>query len=329
VTDTVDVTVFIPTFNGEKYLDQLLTAVESQDFVGEVEILVIDSGSTDGTLSIIAAHEGVRLVQIPQSEFGHGRTRNLAAQLARGEVIAYLSHDAVPHSTSWLRELVAPLHPAGADAVAVFGKHVARANCSPLLAYEIEGVFRACGPDDRVTVVQAGPEGLDALPPAALFYSDVNSASRRHFLTQVIPYRDVSYSEDLAYARDLLAAGYRKAYAPAAVVEHSNDVTLAEYGPRVFDETLGQRRVGEGRPHLSGLGAVLRALKDTVVSGVRLCGDPRYSRAEKLKWSWNNPRHAWAKWLAIYRASHVSLTDEEAIARYSLEARRRRAASAK
>jgi rhamnosyltransferase len=72
------VTVAVLTYNGETYLEQILTAVEAQAIDGEVDILVIDSGSTDGTLGIVARHPGVRLHQIPNSEFGHGKTRNLA-----------------------------------------------------------------------------------------------------------------------------------------------------------------------------------------------------------------------------------------------------------
>jgi rhamnosyltransferase len=316
---SVDVTVFIPTFNGEKYLDRLLTAVETQDFAGTVEILIIDSGSTDATLSIIAEHLAVRLVQIPASEFGHGKTRNLAASLARGKNIAFLSHDAVPVGSSWLASLVAPLDPAGLDCVAVVGKQEARADCFPLLKYEIEGVFNRCGPDGEVTAVDGSTVSAAALGEGELFYSDVNSATRRDFLLNVIPYRDVNYSEDMAFARDLLVAGYRKAYQPAAVVEHSNDVTLAEYGKRIFDENLGMRRVGEGRRSLSWAQAKLRAVRDVARSAARILRDTDYTAGEKATWLLENPAYAWSKWTNIYRALNIDLSDTAAIARYSLE----------
>ena len=214
----VDVTVFIPTFNGEKYLDRLLTAVEAQNVPGTFEILVIDSGSSDATLDIISRHSSVRFVQIPSAEFGHGKTRNLAASLARGATVAFLSHDAIPVGTGWLAALVSPLDSAGLDCVAVVGKQEARPDCFPLLKYEIDGVFRRCGPDGTVTVVDGRSVSADLLGEGELFYSDVNSATRRDFLRNVIPYRDVEYSEDMAFARDLLRAGYRKAYQPAALV---------------------------------------------------------------------------------------------------------------
>ncbi|BDU11228.1 hypothetical protein AINA4_11490 [Aurantimicrobium sp. INA4] len=321
-TQAVDTTVFIPTFNGEKYLDQLLNSVEKQNFAGTFEILIIDSGSSDATLDIIAAHPAVRLVEIPGSEFGHGKTRNLAAKLARGTNIAYLSHDAIPTDSDWLTNITAPLDPAGLNCVGVVGKHIARSNCSPLLKYEIEGVFRACGSDGETTIIDGSLKKTHELTPGELFYSDVNSATRRDFLLNVIAYRDVNYSEDMAFAQDLLEAGYRKAYAAQAIVEHSNDVTFSEYGKRIFDENLGMRKVGQGRQSLSWVQAKLRAVRDILVSTSRIVRDRDYNFGQKLKWLLVNPAYAWTKWVNIHRALNISLEDEKKIAKYSLEASR-------
>jgi len=318
----VDATVFIPTFNGEKYLDQLLNAIEAQDFAGNFEILIIDSGSTDRTLDIIAGHPSVRLVQIPQSEFGHGKTRNQAAQLARGANIAYLSHDAIPVGQHWLSALIEPLDADGLDCVAVVGRHIARADCFPLLKFEIDGVFAGCGPLDRITVVDGSVANFSTLSAGELFYSDVNSATRRDFLLNVIAYRDVPYSEDMAFARDLLTAGYRKAYQPDALVEHSNDVTLAEYPGRIFDETVGLRRVGERVPSHGWLGTFARIVKDVLRSSVRILGDSDYTVSEKLRWLAVNPSYVWAKWTSMRRASRINLDDKSALSKYSLEASR-------
>ncbi len=323
----VDATVFIPTFNGAAYLDRLLTAVAAQEFSGDFEILVIDSGSTDATLDIIARHPQVRLVTIAPSEFGHGRTRNRAAELARGEYVAYLSHDAIPLDALWLEHLLQPLRssmPAGhPTCVAVFGKQVARPFCFPSLAYEIEGVFAACGPDEGPTFISCAPGEADTLSESDLFYSDVNSATRRDLLLGPIPYRDLDYSEDLAFSRDVLDAGLAKAYQPLAAVEHSNDVTFAEYGKRVFDETRGRHSATDGgsqpAPRLGCWGMCARLLRDVARTLVRIARDGRYSFGAKLHWMAINPWYIARKWVNIRRALTVS--DAEA-ARYSLEAAR-------
>lgn len=321
----VEVTVFIPTFNGEDYLGRLLDAVEQQDFAGGIEILIIDSGSTDATLGIIAHHPAVRLVQIPQSEFGHGKTRNRAAELARGEFIVYLSHDAVPLGTGWLSSLLTPLRShaeGGNDAQAVFAKHVARSHCFPSLKYGIEGVFAACGPDGEVTVVDGAIADVSTLPASQLFYSDVCSATRRDFLLNTISYQDLPYSEDLAFAKDLLEAGYRKAYQPSAVVEHSNDVTLSEYPRRTFDEFLGMRRVGEAPSRITRTGMLARIVKEIALTSGKILVDAEYSLGRTTYWLFVNPAYVWGKWVGVYRALTVRLDDSSAIARNSLEAHR-------
>lgn len=323
--EPVEVTVFIPTYNGDKYLDRLLSAVEAQEYDGTVEILIIDSGSTDRTLDIIGRHPSVRLVQIPNSEFGHGKTRNKAAELARGTYIAYLSHDAIPVGTHWLSSLISPLKPAadgGSDVQAVFGKHVARPDCFPLLKYGIAGVFAGCGPDGEVTIVDGAARDVSQMTPSELFYSDVCSATAVDFLTSTIAYQDLPYSEDLAFAKDVLAAGYRKAYQPSAVVEHSNDVTREEYPLRTFDEFLGMRRIGEAPAGMSWLGMLARVLKDLAGTKLKVMRDSDYTLVKKLYWSIADWPYVWGKWTGIYRALNVSLDDEATIVRYSLEAQR-------
>jgi rhamnosyltransferase len=81
------VTVAIPVLNGSEYLDEVLAAVRAQEVKADVELLVVDSGSTDGSLEI-AERRGARVHEIPKSEFSHGGTRNLMMELAKGERVA-------------------------------------------------------------------------------------------------------------------------------------------------------------------------------------------------------------------------------------------------
>jgi rhamnosyltransferase len=312
-------TVAVLTYNGETYLEQILSAVEGQIIDGEVDILVIDSGSTDGTLGIVARHPGVRLHQIPNSEFGHGKTRNLAARLARGEFIAYLTHDAIPASDSWLRELLAPLRDAAADIKAVMGKQIPRPGCFPLLKYEIEGVFAGFGPDFGTTVFSDDGTAKDqGLIDALSFYSDVNSATRTSFLRDEIPYRDVRYSEDMMFGQDIIEAGYKKAYAPRGAVIHSNDLTLDEYGKRMFDETVALRQIGKAIPPMRRRAQLRMTVRGILADTIRILRDD-YSAVGKVSWLLVNPRFHRAKWRAYRAATRVDLGDEAAIRAGSLE----------
>ena len=91
------VSVVIPVRDGERHLGSLLTALRREQ---PDEVLVIDSGSRDRSLEIARA-AGVEILEIEASEFGHGRTRNLGAERTSGELICFLTQDAVPVA-GWL-----------------------------------------------------------------------------------------------------------------------------------------------------------------------------------------------------------------------------------
>jgi rhamnosyltransferase len=300
-------TVVVLTYNGERYLRELLDAVAGQRIDGAFEILVIDSGSTDSTLDIIADFSQVRLVRIPNEEFGHGRTRNFAAHEARGRYVAYLTHDAVPASDRWLYELLKPFELSDRVA-AVMGSQIPRPSAFPLLKYEIDAVFAGFGPgfgttlfydDDFIT--------SEGVRNAVTFYSDVNSAARRDILTGPVPYQDVSYAEDQLFGRDVIAAGLIKAYAPRAAVIHSNDLTLAEYDGRMTEETMGQREVGidVAVPSVNVVGRMVA--RGIVRDTLRLLRDRDFSWRRKLYYLVTGPLYHVQKWRGVRRGARADL----------------------
>lgn len=299
----LDATVVILTWNGERYLPDILGALSVQRYDGRFETLVIDSGSTDRTLSIVAEHPDVRLHEIPNVEFGHGRTRNLAAHLARGRHVVYLTHDAVPSHDRWLYEILKPfeLHPRVA---AVMGSQIPRPGCFPLLKYEIRSVFSGFGPGFGTTLFYEDDFVQDeAVRNAVTFYSDVNSAARRDVLVEEVPYRDVSYAEDQLLGRDLIAAGWLKAYAPRASVVHSNDMTLAEYDDRMVAETEGLREVGIDVAVPSWPVVARMVVRGVVRDQVSILRDGEYGPRRKLWWSVLNPAFHVQKWRGVRRGA--------------------------
>ncbi len=244
------VTVIVPTFNGERWISDLLRQLESQNFTGDIETLVIDSGSTDDTLRIVREFTDVRLIEIPNSDFGHGKTRNMGAQLANGEFIVFLTQDAVPAHPNWLQAMLEPFE-ISSKVMAVFGKQTPRRLAPPLVKYDIQRVFSQFSPEAGIVLFKKAPYLDERHADFLDFYSDVNSASRRDYLVNVNPLRDVDYAEDLFFAQETISAGFLKAYAPMGEVVHSNDLTFQEIRGRAFDETralitLGKVQTDEG-----------------------------------------------------------------------------------
>jgi rhamnosyltransferase len=305
----VRATIAVLTFNARRYLAELLEACRAQDAPFDFEILVIDSGSTDGTVALLSEHPDVRVVEIPNREFGHGRTRNLAARLATGEIVVFLTQDATPAHRGWLAELVAPFE-GDARIAAVYGKQVPRPDCCPTVRRDVVRAFRRIGPPHGVVVAESGSG-----------FSNVNSAVRRDVLAR-IPFRDVGYAEDAALAEDLHQAGLATAYAADAAVLHSHDLPLGAYFRRMYDEARGLRGTGlGGRPNVLRLAAA--TVVGTLGDWAFVARDSGYDRREKLSWLAKVPLYNVARRTAILLAA-IDRLPASVSAALSLDARRRR-----
>jgi O-antigen biosynthesis protein len=203
---------------------------------------VIDSGSSDGSLSIAERH-GARLHQIPKSEFSHGGTRNLAMKLASGDHVAFITQDATPAHERWLAALLEGFRRAD-DVALVFGPHDPRPDASHMIKCEMERHF-SLWPDGDVQRLDRSPQGLidyRAYPGKISFFSDVNGCVAR-WAWERIPYREVPYAEDQLLGREMIEAGFAKVYMAEAAVLHSHDYPPAQFLRRYFDEFRAMREV--------------------------------------------------------------------------------------
>ncbi len=228
--DTYKASVVIPTLNAGPVFERVLEAVANQRTPWPIEILVVDSGSTDGTLETVKRFPNVRLHQIDKSEFNHGATRNLGAELTTGEFIAFLTHDAMPVNDRWLYNMVTSIE-RFPNAAGAFGKHYAWPEASSFTKRDLKQHFEvfsklpiAVSKDTQKKRWKKKDQGwLQALH----FYSDNNSCFRRS-VWEKIPYRKVAFGEDQLWAWDIIKAGFEKVYAPQAIVYHSHDYDEAE-----------------------------------------------------------------------------------------------------
>lgn len=226
------VSVIIPTKNAERYLEEQLRAIFSQEDVPRPEVVIIDSGSADRTTQI-ASRYPVKLISIKPEEFNHGATRNLGAREARGDYLVFLTQDATPADGSWLKNLLRPLREDPAVAGA-FSRHVPRPGCSLPLARQIEEEWPQAGGRQRIVKQVSSREELDARKPYYVYFANTSSCLRRSAWERY-PFRDVDFGEDVDWAERVLLAGYTIVYEPDSAVLHSHDYRLREQLRQHYD----------------------------------------------------------------------------------------------
>ena len=214
--------VVIPTFQAGPGFDELLRRLFTQKTEFGHEVLVIDSGSTDGTPELAARH-GASVHRIDPGEFDHGATRNLGASLSAGRYVAFLVQDALPVDDHWLASMVTNLDADGTVA-GVYGRQIPRSDSSPLT----RALMRDWPTSNRERREQfaGGPQAYATLPPAErrslAVFDDVSSCVRRS-VWERIPFERTRFGEDLRWGKAVVEAGHKLVYEPRSAVLHSHE----------------------------------------------------------------------------------------------------------
>jgi rhamnosyltransferase len=216
------VSVVIPTLNAGPSFGDLLERLLDQETPFGYEVLVIDSGSTDGTAELAWRH-GVAVHEIACGEFGHGATRNLGVSLSRGEYVAFIVQDAMPLDGRWLASMVGNLD-ADELVAGVYGRQVPRPESGPLVHALVNG-WPTASLERRVQYVEA-PAVYRGLAPSErrslATFDNVSSCVRRS-VWESIPFEQAGFGEDIRWARSVLEAGYKLVYEPHSAVLHSHE----------------------------------------------------------------------------------------------------------
>ena len=320
------VTVAIPVLNGGARLEQVLAAVVRQRCDAEVELLVCDSGSSDGSAARAAAF-GAEVIAIAPGAFGHGRTRNLLMQRSSGDHVALLTQDAVPADDRWLARLIDGFSCA-VNVGLVFGPYRARSDASAMVTRELETWFASLtdGGRPRVDVLDGAERDLPAreLLGRRGYFTDANGCLLRAAWEQV-PFRDVGYAEDHLLAQDMLRAGFAKVFVPEAVVVHSHDYSPLQWLRRSFDESRAMHEIYGSSP-AGDPGALLRNLRGNVGSDLRWAAarrsGGRAGPAAMARVAASSALHHGARSLGAVLGGHPERVPAALRAQLSLERRR-------
>lgn len=222
------ISIILRSFNEGWALRETLPALRAQEY-RNWELVVIDSGSTDGSVELIRAAQPRHFVQIAPHEYNPARVMNQGMQLARSEFGIFLNADATPQGTRWLRPLVEAL--SDPQVAAVFGRQIPRPDCRAVFAHDYERCF--------------GSERQSA--NWEHFFSMASSGIRKDIWAKRGFDERMQYSEDDEWTRWALAQGHRIVYAPESIVVHSHNYTPAQAWKRSFGEARALAAVWPGR----------------------------------------------------------------------------------
>lgn len=244
---TPRVSVVIPTLNARQTIEALLGSLTNQTLLPS-EVLVIDSSSDDGTLEIVGRHPGTDTVVIARNEFNHGLTRHEGVLRTSGEIVCFLTQDALPMKPDYLEQLTLPFRNSNVGMSS--GRQVAQPN-----ARRFEQLVRDFNYGDQSFI-----RTIDDIPRLGIktfFASDVCSAYRRTAYLRCGGFTACETNEDMLMAAKMIREGLAVAYAAEALVLHSHAMSLTQQFARNRlvgrfleeneDMLSGPQEIGEGR----------------------------------------------------------------------------------
>jgi rhamnosyltransferase len=293
------VSIILRSFNEGWALRDTLRAIAAQDYP-HWELIVIDSGSTDGSVDLIRAAQPRHFIQIQPSDYNPARVLNHGMQLAGAELGIFINADATPQGANWLRPLVTAL--VDPRVAAVFGRQIPRPDCRAVYAHDYERCF---GPSRESARWQH-------------FFSMVSSGIRKDIWARRGFDERMQYSEDDEYTRWCRAQGYQVVYVPESVVMHSHNYTPAQAYRRSFGEARALAAVWPGdRNDFNWLGTVFFGWLNDVRRDLGYCLRQRRSRewpqAVRIRWEQRRARLAGFRdgWVHYRRRGAVALSESE------------------
>lgn len=219
------VSIIIRTLNEEKYLSELLSAIDMQEKKGFLcEVIIVDSGSTDKTLEIAEKHKA-RVTHINKQEFTFGRSLNIGCKFADGEYFIFISGHCIPVNKNWLQDLIDPLVKNQSDYT--YGRQIGRDTTK----FSENQVFEKYFPKKSDTSVND------------FFCNNANSAITKTAWSRYQFDEELTGLEDMFLAKQILQDNGKISYVESSIVYHIHDESWMQVKTRYERESIALQKI--------------------------------------------------------------------------------------
>lgn len=221
----MDASIVIRTYNEARWLDEVLVAIGAQTGGASHEVVLVDSGSTDGTVEIAKAH-GCRIETINKADFTFGRSLNQGCAASRGKALVFLSGHCIPASDEWLVRLIEPI--LDGRVTYTYGRQIGRDGVSK---FSEEMLFRKYFPEES------------AIPQDGFFCNNANAALSAEVWADNQFDEEITGLEDMMLAKILTEAGHSVGYVAEAPVFHLHEEKWSQVRTRYEREAVAMQQI--------------------------------------------------------------------------------------
>lgn len=210
------VSIILPVYNGEAYLEKLINEIRNQKTNHEIEIIAAVSKSDDNSFELA---KSICDIVYHVNSFNHALTRHEAALKSTGEILVFITQDVIPYNSDWLNNLISPLIESN-NIVATYSRQIAYPHASfrekLIRKFNYPNYNRLC---NSTTKSKWGRKNI--------FYSDTSSATLREEFLNLNGYNfKANTNEDVLYALKVINSGKSVLYNSNSIVYHSHDFNL-------------------------------------------------------------------------------------------------------